>query len=345
MRHFKIWVDLDHSPHVQVFRPLLTEFRRAGAEVLVTVRDFNQTVGMCRLWNIPHTVVGKHGGGTKTGKILNLIQRAWQLRRVASRFKPDVAVSHGSRTQIVAAKTMGVPSVVMMDYEYTEAHIFKSLPRRILMPAPIPEELLRTQGFPLHKVRRYDGLKEELYLPLFKPEPGFRRGIGVPEEALLVTIRPSAMVANYHDARSEDILLELLKRAVATPGAWPLFISRTREDRAFVTRHFPPGQVHFLEQAVDGLQLIWQSDVLISGGGTMNREAAVLGVPVYSIFTGRRPFLDEHLAAQGRMRFVDAMDKIHLVQFDKRSIPPSGPTVRSTLARDVAQMILRCVEE
>ncbi|MBP7275693.1 MAG: DUF354 domain-containing protein [Kiritimatiellae bacterium] len=340
----KIWIDLDHSPHVQVFRPILPELRKLGADILVTVRDFNQTVGMCRLWNIPHTVVGKHGGGKKMGKILNLIQRAGQLRRVAASFHPDLAISHGSRTQIVAAKTMGVPSLVMMDYEYTEAHIFKSLPRVILMPSPIPDEVLRAQNFPMPKVRRYEGLKEELYLPLFQPEPGFRKTLGVPEDSILVTIRPSAMVANYHDARSEDILLELLRRAVATPGAWPLFISRTREDRDFVGTHFAPGQVHFLEQAVDGLQLIWQSDVLISGGGTMNREAAVLGVPVYSIFTGRRPYLDEYLAKKGRMQFVDTPDKVGLVRFEKRHIPPSGPAVRGTLAKDVAQMILRCVE-
>lgn len=341
----KLWIDLDHSPHVQVFRPILPEMKALGAEVMVTVRDFNQTVGMCRLWKIPHTVVGKHGGGSKIGKILNLIQRTGQLRRAVKAFRPDLAISHGSRTQIVAAKTMGVPSAVMMDYEYTEAHIFKSLPQAIIMPSAIPDELLRAQGFPMSKVRRYSGLKEELYLPLFRPEPEFRASIGVPEDAILATVRPSAMVANYHDARSEDILLDLLKRAVATPGVWPLFISRTKEDRAFVVNHFQPGQVHFLEQAVDGLQLIWQSDVLISGGGTMNREAAVLGVPVYSIFTGRRPYLDEHLAKQGRMQFVDALEKTSLVRFEKRTIPPSGPTVRSTLARDVARMILGCVEE
>lgn len=336
----KVWIDLDHSPHVQVFRPILPELQKLGARFLVTVRDFNQTVGMCRLWNIPHTVVGKHGGGSKTGKILNLLHRTAQLRRAVRSFGPELAVSHGSRTQIVAAKTMGIPSVVMMDYEYTEAHIFKSLTRAILMPRPIPDDVLRAQGFPMTKVRRYEGLKEELYLPLFRPEPGFRKSLGVPDESILITVRPSAMVANYHNARSEDILLNLLRRAVGTPGAWPLFISRTREDRAFLAKHFAPGQVHVLDQAVDGLQLIWQSDMLISGGGTMNREAAVLGVPVCSIFTGRRPFLDEYLARQGRMKFVDALDKADQMKFEKRAIPVSGPAVRHGLAEEVARLIL-----
>ena len=336
----RIWIDLDHAPHVQVFRPLLPVLVDRGAEVLVTVRDFNQTVGMCRLWNIPHTVVGRHGGGTKAGKILNLVHRAWQLRRAVAPFRPDLAISHGSRTQIVAARLMGVPPVVMMDYEYTEAHIFKNLSRRILMPAPIPDDVLKAQGFPLRKIRRYHGLKEELYLPLLQPELHYRARLGVPEDAILVTVRPSAMVANYHDARSEDILLKLLRRAVATPGVWPLFISRTKEDRAFVSDHFHPNHVHFLDQAVDGLQLIWHSDLLISGGGTMNREAAVLGVPVFSIFTGRRPYLDEYLAAQGRMRFVDTLDKAAGVRFEKRLIPAGGPAVRNELVSEVADLIL-----
>lgn len=338
----KIWIDLDNAPHVPLFRPLIEIWVRNGHQVLVTARDFHRTVELCRMWDIPHVAVGHHGGANKIRKIANLFERAAQLRRIAQPFRPDFAVSHGSRTQIVAARWMGVPSVVMMDYEYTEAFLFKRFTRSILMPAAIPEERLALCGFPLQKVRRYDGFKEELYLQSFTPDPSFRDSIGVPEDRILLTIRPSAMTANYHNPLSEKIVLGLLNQTLANAEVVPLVVSRTTADRGLIVEKFGD-RVRFLEKAVDGLQLIWASDVFVSGGGTMNREAALLGVPAYSIFTGRKPYLDEYLASQGRLTFVDTLDKINLVSLKKRPIPVEGPRVKTDLAEAVAETILACI--
>lgn len=333
-----LWIDLDNAPHVPLFRPLIEVWKKRGVNLLVTARDFHGTLELCRMWGIDHVAVGKHGGAGKFGKLANLFERAAQLSRVSKPFKPDLAVSHGSRTQIVAAKVMGVPSVVMMDYEFTEAFFFKRFTRTILMPAAIPEERLAACGFPMGKVTRYNGFKEELYLPAFKPDPGFRTSVGVPADKTLLTIRPSAMMANYHNPLSEQIVLSLLERALANPDVVPLVVSRTKADRALIVERFGD-RVRFLEKAVDGLQLIWASDVFVSGGGTMNREAALLGVPAYSIFTGRKPYLDEYLAKQGRLTFVDSLEKVGGIELRKRVIPAEGPLVRQGLAEEVAGMI------
>ncbi len=335
----RVWIDLDNSPHVPLFRPLIDEMIRRGVDLRITARDFNRTVELCRFWGVPHESVGRHGGAGKAGKLLNLAQRSVQLLRRVRSFRPDLAVSHGSRTQMVTAWLMGVPSVVMMDYEYTEASIFKRLSRRILMPRAIPEERLRCCGFPLQKVIRYDGYKEELYLPSFRPDPLFRTSIGVDSTDILVTIRPSAMSANYHDPRSEQVLLALIDAARMTPRVTALVVSRDRRDRALIEGRFRNG-VRFLDHAVDGLQLIWSSDVFVSGGGTMNREAALLGVPAYSVFTGRRPALDEQLVARGFLAFISEPQDVGRIRFAKRVISPEGPGIRNSLAAEVCDRIL-----
>jgi len=325
----KIWIDLDHTPHVPLFRPVIAEFHRRGIETLVTARDFAQTVALLEMWNIPHMKIGRHGGSSKIGKVLNLFERSSQLIAHVRNQKVDLAVSHGSRTQLGACKLLRIPSVLMLDYEYTESRIFNTLCTWLLMPEYIPADRLQESGFSLKKLKRYPGFKEELYLP----------DIGVLEGKALVTIRPSAMYANYHDPLSEQILLKVIERALENPDAWPLIVSRIDKDKELIRSKFGD-KVHFLEKAVDGLQLIWNSDVFISGGGTMNREAGLLGVPVYSIFTGRKPYLDEYLAEQGRMIFVDTLGKISRIKITKRKIPTKFISKNPDLVKDVADTLV-----
>ncbi len=315
----RIWIDLDNSPHVPLFRPVIEELGRRGVECVITARDFAQTARLLEFWGIPHTVIGKHGGKNKVGKVVNLFERSGQLRKYIRGRSVDLALSHGSRTQLVAAKLMGIESILMMDYEYTEATIFKLFSNHILIPEYIPDSRLRSVKIDLKKVVRYPGFKEQLYLNDFIPEPGFKSQLGIGDEKLLVTIRPPAMEGNYHDSMSEKILIEILERLTAVDNAYPLIVGRTQKDKDFLEENFD-GKIHFLERAVDGLQLIWSSDIFISGGGSMNREAALLGVPTYSIFTGRKPYLDEYLSGKGKLTFIDTMEKVDLLEIRKRVI-------------------------
>lgn len=334
-----LWIDLDHTPHVPLFRPIIEELHRRGVEILVTARDFAQTVALLEMWGIEHVKIGRHGGSSKVGKVLNLFERSSQLIAYARKRKINLAVSHGSRTMLVACKILGIPAVTMMDYEYTEVGIFNALSKYLLIPEYIPDERLKPNGFRMEKVIRYPGYKEELYLPYFGPDPDFRESIGVPKDKILVTIRPSAMYANYHDPLSEQILLKVIEKALATPGTWPLVVSRIEKDKAFIRDRFGD-RVNFLEKAVDGLQLIWNSDVFISGGGTMNREAGLLKVPVYSIFTGRKPYLDEYLAEKGRLAFVDTLEKVGQIKVEKREMPTEFIPPKPDLVKAVVDQLL-----
>lgn len=335
----KIWIDLDNSPHVPLFRPIIAELDNRGVKCVITSRDFAQTEDLLHYWKIPHAKIGKHGGKKKLSKIGNLMVRANQLRGYMKSKKVNLALSHGSRTQLVAAKRLGIRSVLMMDYEYTERVIFNYLSTFLLIPEYIPGQRLEAAHIRISKVIRYPGFKEELYLNSFEPDTGLRERLNIDRDVILVTLRPSAMSGNYHDSLSEAILLAILKKLSRNPGVHTLVVSRTGRDRRFLEKHFP-GKINFLGEAVDGLQLIWNSDLFISGGGTMNREAALLGVPTYSIFTGRKPYLDEYLQEKGRLTFIDSLEKVELIDVKKRGISGQFESPNPGLTEKVVDIIL-----
>ena len=336
-----IWFDLDNSPHVPLFRPILEELKKRRVDYIVTARDFAQTKELLELWGIPHSMVGKHGGKNKAAKVLNLLGRSFQLRKFIHNIRPSLAVSHGSRTQLVAARSLGIESVVMLDYEFTESYIFNTLATHLLMPALIPDDRLVKAGFNLKKVQRYPGFKEEIYLADFQPQPGFRKLLGIDDDVILATIRPPSTVGNYHDPLSETLFGGALKYLSSHPNVHCLVVNRTSNELGII----PPdlqnqSNVSLLDRAVDGLQLIWHSDIVISGGGTMNRESALLGVSTYSIFTGERPYLDEHLAREGRLHFVDSVDQINKILVVKRAISRQYIPTNTHLVPIVTDLLL-----
>ncbi|MFC2093298.1 DUF354 domain-containing protein, partial [Bacteroidota bacterium] len=217
-----------------------------------------------------------------------------------------LAVSHGSRSQLLTAKAKGINSILMMDYEYTERRIFNLLSSYLLIPKIIPDERLRLAGINLQKVLRYNGFKEELYINDFIPEIDFRKKISVEEEEVLIVIRPPGMLGNYHDTRSEKLFLSAIQYFLKLNNTICLIVNRTQSEKFFLINNFElSNKLRFLEKPVDGLQLLYCADICLSGGGTMNRESALLGTRTYSIFTGRRPYLDEYLQDLGKLKFIE----------------------------------------
>lgn len=334
-----IWFDLDNSPHVPLFRPIFAEMDRRGVRYVVTARDHAQTLDLLRMWGIPHIEVGAHGGKNTLRKIANVLGRTRALSKVVRNYPIQLSVSHGSRSQVLASWLRGMPSIVMLDYEYTEHAIFNLCTSKLLMPAMIPKERLREAGFNLRKIIRYNGFKEQIYLEGFTPSPGFRKLIGVDETSVLVTIRPPSVTGNYHDEKSEALFRAALVHFSSFPNVHIVVTNRTRaESELMGDINKRNGRIHVLDRPVDGLQLIWHSDIVISGGGTMNREAALLGVPTYSIFTGKPPYLDELLQRQGKLTFVQSPDDVGSIRPSKRPLPTSLPQPRG-VAKEVADVL------
>ncbi len=315
-----IWIDLDNSPHVPLFAPIIRELNKRGIKTLVTARDFAQTEDLLDVYGINAYVIGFHGGKNTISKIINLFCRAIQLYKFVRKYPVELAISHGSRTQLVATKFLGVPSILMIDYEYTETRLFNYLSTYIFIPKYIPDSRLVSVGIKLRKIIRYNGFKEELYLNAFRPNHSFLNEINIDKNKVLIVIRPPGMVGNYHDPRSEELLIAGIIYFSSFENAVCLIVNRTKIEGDFITSKISLKEnIRFLEKPVDGLQLLFAADIAISGGGTMNREGALIGTETYSIFTGRRPYLDEYLKEQGKLKFIEKPEDFHSIDVSKKT--------------------------
>lgn len=337
-----LWIDLDNSPHVPLFAPVIRHYREQGVEVILTARDHSQTIELLELHGFVGTyaVVGSHYGKRKINKIRGLLVRAIQLVSHIQKLKKPVAVavSHGSRSMVLAARWLKIPVVTMYDYEFTETGIFNRFSDVVLVPDRIPDDVLDEINLPPSKRRKYPGIKEELYITDFQPVPDFRSQLlkqhGADDDTILAVLRPPATTANYHSEKSEVLLDDIWHFLLNAHHVFTVIVPRTSEQSAKLRNSIesvadPAGRFAILDEAVDGLQLAYASDLLISGGGTMNREAALLGVPVYSIFAGRQGALDRQMEAEGLMTFIrDARDlsRISLTHRDRQE--PSALTGR-----------------
>jgi uncharacterized protein len=299
----RIWVDISNSPQVPFFRPLVALLLERGHDVLVTTREYAQTIELLRLHRIDHDVVGpRHGGAGAGGKALAMAGRVRALRRYARGRGFDLAVSHASHELPLVARSLGVPATYAFDYEFaTVQHgLGCRAANRVVVPDAIPQERLDRLGARLAKVRRYPGLKEEYYLADFDPDPGVPAALGVDRNRVLVVLRPPPDVSLYH-RHSNPLFPQTLDHLGRTDDVQAVVLPRTEEQREYV-RGLALPSVIVPDRAVDAQSLIALADVVVSAGGTMNREAAALGVPVYTTYGGRLGGVDEELIREGRLK-------------------------------------------
>ena len=335
-----IWIDLANSPHVPFFHALIPEFTSRGHQIEITARDFAQTVELAtKAGMMPH-VIGGHGGGTFRGKAGNLVGRAAALRKWARDRGIDLALSHNSYAQIAAAAALGIKSVTLMDYEHQPAnHLAFRLASRVIVPRSFPAAELRKYGASTRKVKRYDGLKEDVYLADFKPDPSFEQTLqklGIASEDVLVVARPPAREALYH--RFENELFDDLLTALSA-GAYVkvILLPRTEAQRAdFKSRKLP--NMIIPREALDGANLIAAADLVVSAGGTMNREAAVLGVPAASVYAGKWAAVDEHLVNEGRLMRIASTEDVESIELRKKSAV--NPRNATGIRQEIINLIL-----
>jgi predicted glycosyltransferase len=336
----RVWIDLTNSPHVLVMRPVIEALERDGHEVRVTARDFAQTLGLLRRFQIPHTAIGRHRGERLAAKAGGLALRSAALTRWArthGRF--DIALGHGSNDVSVAAALLGIPSATMFDYEWAavQHHVNCRLARAVVVPDAIPPERLNRYGA-RGKVRAYEGLKEEYYLADFEPDPTILAQLGLDPGRPIVVVRTPPEVSLYHRFEN-DLFAAVLERLRAAAGghaeaggagaggagAQAVVLPRTDAQRAEL-RGVPGFTVP--EQAIDAQSLIAHADLVISAGGTMNREAVALGVPVYTTFQGRPGAVDERLIQAGRLNKLRDPGQIQLKKRPPRESGAGGVRIR-----------------
>jgi uncharacterized protein len=296
----RVWIDLTNSPHVLVLRPVIRVLEERGADVRVTARDFAQTLGLCERFGIPCEPIGRHRGGRLASKGAGLVSRSSALARWARGRRFDVAMGHGSNDVTVAARLLRIPVSTAFDYEWARVQheINCRLAQAVVVPDAIPPERLAPYGATPAKLRRYPGLKEEYYLADFEPDPAVLGELGLDAARPLAVVRTPPSVSLYH--RFENPLFgQVLERLRG--DAQVVVLPRTAEQRAELAA---AGGFVVPERAVDAQSLVAYADVVISAGGTMNREAVALGTPVWTTFEGRIGAVDERLIAEGRLRHL-----------------------------------------
>jgi predicted glycosyltransferase len=307
----RIWIDLDNSPHVPFFAPIIEELEKSGYSVIVTVRDCFQVCELAELLHLEYRRVGRHYGKNTFWKLTGLCWRALQLLPGMLRDKPQMALSHGSRSQLVVANLLRIPSVTVADYEFAKLWTLVH-PTWVITPEIIPSERM---GCSKDRILKYPGIKEDVYIPRFKPDSSIFSSFGLkPSTDLIVVIRPPATEAHYHRPESDELFTAVLNFLGNEPQVKMVLLPRNEHQAAVIRSTWKilvaNGKILIPSRVTDGLNLIWHSDLVISGGGTMNREAAALGVPVYSIFRGEIGAVDRYLVSTGRLTLIERPEDV-----------------------------------
>jgi len=341
----KIWIDLDNTPHVPFFIPIIREMENRGHRVVLSARDAFQVCDLAEKKGLSVRSIGHHYGKHPLMKIRGLLIRTAQLIPFFLQQRPHLSLSHGSRAQNILSNCLRIPTVMILDYEYARMP-FPSNPRWTIVPDALSPEGLAS---PVGRIRYYRGIKEDVYAPEFKPSGSLMRELGLRPDDLIITVRPPADEAHYYNPESDVLFYELMARICQTPGIQTVLLPRNihqeHEMRVKYPHWFKNGQTTVPTRAVDGLDLLWISDLVVSGGGTMNREAAALGVPVYSIFRGKTGAVDAMLEEEGRLNMVrskeEVWSKIQFIRRDKSRAPDTTP--RDAL-RDICDHIENIIQ-
>ncbi len=335
-----IWVDCTAAAHPLVLSPLIEGLVERGHQVRVTARAYGQTEGILERLAIPYSLFGAHAGAGGVGKAVALASRSASLARWAGRVRPAVGLAHGSVDLAVVGAIRRIPTVQMQDYEFagSQRKIAWRLARTVIVPDSIPLDRLAAAGAVESKLLRYPGLKEDYYLAGFEPDRAVLADLGLgahrigpdrsADDRVLIVVRPPPESSAYH--ADNPLYGGLIERLAAEPRAVAVVIARTDRQRSEIVERADPRLIAPAE-AIDAQSLIAYADLVISAGGTMNREAVALGIPVYTIFSGRMGAVDEQLIADGKLLTVTDPGAI---RFEKR---PSGPAAHP--GRDAASLI------
>ena len=344
-----VWIDLDNSPHVPFFAPIIEEFVSKGYKVKISARNYSQTVLLADLFQLDYTAVGKHYGKNKIVKLIGLFYRAFQLIPFALKAKPTIAISHGSRSQMIIAHYLKIPIVMFMDYEFIQTIPFVN-PRLIFLP-----NIISTKKFKLTETKfsPYPGIKEDVYVPKFQPDSSIVNYLKLGDKKINVVLRPPAYEAHYHNPESERLFDQIMDYLTSKSSIRTFILPRDLSQKESIKKeykeYFDSNSLCIPEDVIDGLNLMWHCDLVISGGGTMNREAAALGVPVYSIFRGKIGDVDKYLVDQNRLHLIKNEADLKTIKLEKRMKDEVSTNLNSfalhSIMNDLEKFILELNDE
>lgn len=340
----KIWIDLDNSPHVPFFRPIIDELRKNKFEVVITLRQNAQTIELADMYGFTYKNIGKHYGKNKLLKVIGTFIRSAEFLPFVLKERPSMAVSHGSRSMLLTARLLRIPSIHIGDYEHTKE---LCSPDWYVIPSIIPKSAIH---LPPDRVHTYPGIKEDVYAPTFHPDASVFKDLNIPQDKIIAVIRPPAVEAHYHNPESEKLFeaaIEHLSKSEDTVLiVIPRYAKQGHEIKSVYKNLVEKGKMIIPHKVYDGLNIIWLSDFVVSGGGTMNREAAALNVPVYSIFRGTIGAVDRYLSENGRLILLESVDDVkNKIKVEKRARSSGPHTADNSSLNAIVGIILKMWDE
>jgi uncharacterized protein len=335
----KIWIDLSNSPHPLLFAPVARRLSTEGHEILVTARDNAQTIELARERWPTVEVIGGESPRRRSSKVATLGKRIVDLRRWAAHARPDVALSHNSYAQIVAARGLRIPAVTAMDFEHQPAnHLAFRLATTVLVPEVLPLDVIRQQGATPAKVVRYPGLKEELYIGDFKPDRAVLDKVGVDTRPrILAVARTPPTRAVYHS--SSNPLFEPALRTVCSQEGVVCVVLTRHPEQAAAIKSFALGNCIVPDTAIDSRSLVYAADAMIAAGGTMTREAAIMRIPTWTMFAGTTPAVDVSLEREGVLKRLVRPEQLE--GLSPRQAQPRTPEELCARGRALEEVFVR----
>jgi len=319
-----IWFDFDNAPHVSVLLPIVNEMRNRGYNTILTARDKSETKELLYLYNEKFKIIGKSFPKNRFLKLYYTLRRALMLvhyLRKGFNKKISLFVCHGSRGAVVASWLMRIPSVVLGDYEYSNPIFGNIFATKVFMPNLFSKNKLKNTGIIIRKADFYPGIKEQIYINSDVKKENIFKFIKIDRNKIIITLRPPSVTAHYHNPKSEIIMRGILdKMSRYKDKIFIIILPRTKKQGDDISNFVRQRSIPFLilEKPLRGIDLISNSDLVLGGGGTITREAAVLGVPSYSFFMGPKGLVDEYLEKKGRLIFIDSISNINKLRFEKK---------------------------
>lgn len=298
-----IWFDITNVPHVNFLLPIINKYEDEF-NMVFTVRNFAETIGLFeKRIGKPYLELGEHQGGNKLKKLLGLFKRIGQLNRQLPDF--DIKISLGGDSSSPVAWHRDKMAITFDDNETSPNWMYAPFTNLAFWPKVINPAVLRKQGFKKN-LYQYNGYKEDFYLANYEPNSGFLEQL--PFEHYVV-VRPENIKASYVEGR-QSIVPELLKQLDAA-GYNILFLPRYESDRDYAQGI---KNIYIPKDAVNGLDACYYADAILTGAGTMAREAACLGVPSVSFFAGAHLLaVDQSFVDSGKMFY--SRDVQQIMQF------------------------------
>ena len=304
----KIWIDLTNAPHVRFFKNIIEYFQDQGDEVIVTGRKFGDIHKLMDLFGFEFISIGKHGV-TLGQKIEESTLRAHELSKLIIKEKPDVAISKHSIELPRVTFGLNIPSVYVLDNEHALAANKLTLPlcNRIIMPQAIDMWTLLRVGADPNKIISYKGTSEIIHFKNFEYNENIFEDLELNlKKEKTILMRPEPSLASYLDADCKKSVLSPVVD-ILEEHANILVIPRFKEQEEIFCDY---ENVTIIKPPVDTFSLIKKCDLIIGAGGTMNREAAIVGTPVISCYPGKTLSVDQFYIDQNRMFRSNNLDEI-----------------------------------